>query len=331
MPQFFIDKANRVPIYLQLKDQIKYYISTGAITAREQLTPVKILARDLGINFQTVRKAYIELEREGLIQIKHGEGTFISFDHSGLNRTRLAGNTVAGSSGGILSELGSSIEDLLENFGKLGLDMSDARVVVDDAFLRIERRKKTPKILFAECNHFQIIEISKLLEKELGLAVEPVLLSKLGGKVATNVEEGRKINVVTTGFHVNEVRMCIGDLPIEVDVLITNLNPNTRRQLEAVGENGRFSFICRDRESAVLYKDLLKAELGFENMDLTCCTIYESAKVREALNSSDVVLASPPVFNEVREMAPARKAVYNVFERVDPMSLRVLKDRLMRS
>jgi hypothetical protein len=230
-----------------------------------------------------------------------------------------------------LIDLGSSIEDLLEEFRKVGVEMSDAKVAVEDAFLRIERRNRTPTILFAECNHFQITEISKLLEKEIGLAVEPILLNQLDGKLATYVDEGRDISVVTTGFHVNEVRVSIGDLPIEVEVLITNLNPHTRRQLEAIGENGRFSFICRDRESAVLYKDLLKAELGFDNMDLTCCTIYESAKVREALNSSDVVLASPPVFNEVREMAPSRKAVYNVFERVDPMSLKVLKDRFSRT
>ena len=67
MTQFFIDKDNKIPLYLQLKDQIKYFISTGAMTAKEQLPPVKILAKTLGINFLTVRKAYQELENEDII------------------------------------------------------------------------------------------------------------------------------------------------------------------------------------------------------------------------------------------------------------------------
>ncbi len=82
MAQFFLDKENKVPLYLQLKEQIKYYISTGSLGAREQLPPVKVLAKNLGINFQTVRKAYKELEDSGLINIKHGEGTFISLTNS---------------------------------------------------------------------------------------------------------------------------------------------------------------------------------------------------------------------------------------------------------
>ncbi len=59
--QFFIDKTNKVPLYLQLKDQIKYYISTGSLKMQEQLPPFKVLAKELGINFQTVRQAYQEL------------------------------------------------------------------------------------------------------------------------------------------------------------------------------------------------------------------------------------------------------------------------------
>ena len=52
---------NKVPLYLQLKDLIKYYISTGAIQADHQLPAVNALAKELGINFETVRKAYKEL------------------------------------------------------------------------------------------------------------------------------------------------------------------------------------------------------------------------------------------------------------------------------
>ena len=48
-------------------------------------------------------------------------------------------------------------------------------------------------------------------------------------------ENGRKINIVTTGFHVNEVREAVAGLPVQIDVLITNLNPQLVVKLADLG------------------------------------------------------------------------------------------------
>ena len=55
MIKWFIDRENKVPLYLQLKDLIKYYISTGAIQDNDQLPGVVTLAQELGVNFDTIR------------------------------------------------------------------------------------------------------------------------------------------------------------------------------------------------------------------------------------------------------------------------------------
>jgi hypothetical protein len=44
--------------------------------------------------------------------------------------------------------------------------------------------------------------------------------------------------------------------------------------------------------------------------------------------TADLLLVSPPVYEEVRKAAPSKLPVFNIFDRVDPMSLRVIKDRL---
>ncbi len=56
MVKRLIDKKSRIPPYLQLKDLLKYFISTGAIQENERLPGVMELAAELGINFETVRK-----------------------------------------------------------------------------------------------------------------------------------------------------------------------------------------------------------------------------------------------------------------------------------
>jgi GntR family transcriptional regulator len=67
-----------VPIYLQLMEQVKHAVETGALRAGEQLPGIRPLAEDLVINVNTVAKAYRELEREGVIELRHGAGAFVA-------------------------------------------------------------------------------------------------------------------------------------------------------------------------------------------------------------------------------------------------------------
>jgi GntR family transcriptional regulator len=67
-----------VPIYLQLIAQVKHAIETGVLRAGEQLPSIRPLAEELVINANTVAKAYRELEREGVIELRQGAGAFVA-------------------------------------------------------------------------------------------------------------------------------------------------------------------------------------------------------------------------------------------------------------
>jgi GntR family transcriptional regulator len=70
--------SSGVPIYLQLMEQVKHAIETGALRPGEQLPGIRPLAVELVINPNTVAKAYRELEHEGVIELRHGAGAFVS-------------------------------------------------------------------------------------------------------------------------------------------------------------------------------------------------------------------------------------------------------------
>jgi GntR family transcriptional regulator len=67
-----------LPIYLQLMEQVKHAIETGALRPGEQLPGIRPLAENLVINPNTVAKAYRELEHEGVIELRHGAGAFVA-------------------------------------------------------------------------------------------------------------------------------------------------------------------------------------------------------------------------------------------------------------
>ena len=70
--------SSGVPIYLQLMEQVKHSIETGALRPGEQLPGIRPLAEELVINPNTVAKAYRELEHEGIIELRHGAGAFVA-------------------------------------------------------------------------------------------------------------------------------------------------------------------------------------------------------------------------------------------------------------
>jgi GntR family transcriptional regulator len=70
--------SSGVPIYVQLMEQVKHAIETGALRPGEQLPGIRPLAEELVINPNTVAKVYRELEHEGVIELRHGAGAFVS-------------------------------------------------------------------------------------------------------------------------------------------------------------------------------------------------------------------------------------------------------------
>ena len=76
-----------VPIYHQLMEQVKHAIETGALRPGEQLPGIRPLAEELVINPNTVAKAYRELEHEGVIELRHGAGAFVSGQVRGKKAT----------------------------------------------------------------------------------------------------------------------------------------------------------------------------------------------------------------------------------------------------
>ena len=73
-----LNPSSGVPVYLQIIEQVKHAIATGTVNAGEQLPSVRQMAEHLLVNPNTVARAYRDLEQEGIIELKHGSGAFIS-------------------------------------------------------------------------------------------------------------------------------------------------------------------------------------------------------------------------------------------------------------
>jgi GntR family transcriptional regulator len=84
--QLHVSTGDGVPIYLQIANQVKHLVASGRLSAGEEIPAIRVLAQQLLVNPNTVARAYLELEREGVVIKRHGAGTYISDAGSPLAR-----------------------------------------------------------------------------------------------------------------------------------------------------------------------------------------------------------------------------------------------------
>jgi GntR family transcriptional regulator len=124
---FHLNHSSGRPIYLQLMDQIKHAIESGALRPGDQLPTIRTLGEELVINPNTVIRAYRDLQHEGVIELRHGSGAFISDAVVGRSKVIRKGQAV--------------MQAAIERLVSLGLTEEEMRRLVENA-LALQRTGK---------------------------------------------------------------------------------------------------------------------------------------------------------------------------------------------
>jgi GntR family transcriptional regulator len=75
-----ISQSDGRPMYLQIMEQIKQKVAVGEWAPGEEIPSIRIMAVALRVSVITVKRAYLELEREGVIVTQHGKGSIVATD-----------------------------------------------------------------------------------------------------------------------------------------------------------------------------------------------------------------------------------------------------------
>src|SRR5450432_1260551 len=78
MNGFVISQSDRRPMYLQIMEQVKQRVAVGDWAPGDEIPSIRQLAMDLRVSVITIKRAYLELEREGVIVTQEGKGSIIA-------------------------------------------------------------------------------------------------------------------------------------------------------------------------------------------------------------------------------------------------------------
>lgn len=108
-----ISQTDPRPMYLQIKEQIRHRIAVGDWSPGQEIPSIRTLAIGVRVSVITIKRAYLELEREGVIVTRQGKGSFVT-EQVGIGQD-LQGEELDGhlsAAAQIASQLGLSSEEL---------------------------------------------------------------------------------------------------------------------------------------------------------------------------------------------------------------------------
>jgi GntR family transcriptional regulator len=118
-------ESSGVPIYVQIRDQLQRAIGRGSLRPGEQLPTMRQLAVDLKVDLNTVRHAYDELERSGVIVILRARGTYVAEKPPPVDAARKA----------------RKVQDLAHQFIALATSSGINPADVANELLRVEKQR----------------------------------------------------------------------------------------------------------------------------------------------------------------------------------------------
>jgi GntR family transcriptional regulator len=127
---FKLNSSAGQALYLQVIQQIKHAVETGVLQPGVQLPGIRTLAEELVVSHNTIAKAYSELEHEGVLDLRHGSGAFVSAKRGAKSRAekvRLAQ---------------SRVSDLIESLQSEGLSAEEIHRLFDaELFYSTDKRR----------------------------------------------------------------------------------------------------------------------------------------------------------------------------------------------
>lgn len=114
-----LSNASGVPIYLQIKRQLKAAIIAGELAAGEKLPSIRFLAKELRVSVITTKRAYDDLEVEGFIHSVQGKGSYVSVQNKELIREEQ------------LRKVEASLISALQQARLVGLHIDDVHQILD--------------------------------------------------------------------------------------------------------------------------------------------------------------------------------------------------------
>ena len=237
MELYQINFVEGIPVYRQLVDRIRSNIKSGVMDNGLQLPTVRELSQQLGVALGTVKRAYDELAKEGLVQQVQGKGTFVSYrriDPDSRKERAMA-----------------AIDTMLNELEDLHFSLAETKIYLDLKLRERENIQENLKVALVECNMEVLAQVADQLRQIPGIDLFTYLLDDVRRYPFRLAEELDL--VITTMTHAEEVERLVA-APKKVARIALRLRPRYVSQIVKLDNASVVAVLC----GSLRYGELLR-------------------------------------------------------------------------
>jgi DNA-binding transcriptional regulator YhcF (GntR family) len=312
--QIVVDPQAPITINAQIASQVKLLIAMGELQPGEFLPKVIELAKDLGVNHNTVAAAYNDLVESGYLVTQRGKGTFVaqteaiqkSFSHQNLYNLLSQAFTAAVQFGFEPSEFGTA---------------AYAQAV------RLRSQKAAPlKLVFVEGLQYPA-DVYSAIRAEIGLPLSFLCWEDLEAPHSNPLKELWAADlVITTAQSLWKVIQVAAE---EQEVIAVEVKPDLQllTQISSLPRHARVLLVAQEKADSEVMKKMLEGT-GISHLNLQALAWESLQQNLQLLEQVDGVCASRTVEHYVRHSSPQPEKVIVFNFSLDSSNLSVLKARL---
>ena len=312
-----LDKKSGVPLYIQVRKQIRNEIKKGVLSVGTKMPTERELSQRLKVSRNTVSAAYNDLEQDGALKSYQGKGTFV------VEET------------GVLEK--QDIKNKILKFVDLGLEQAFETGMNPEEFLdlvtqRINEKKEIMEkieVIYIECN----IEQSRVFSKQLSsysnmnvIALTLTELKQMSEETKEKIEAAEFI--ITTFNHIIEVtNLTIG---LNKEILGVAITPDLQPivKIARYGNNTKFGFVCISKEFMIKIKMALD-KAGLSGIQIEYSNTTDNNELVDLVEKSDVMIVSPGRYKDVESVNTENKEIIKFLYSLDDGSVKALKSKII--
>jgi len=307
-----INRSEPMSIHNQLTEQLKYHIESGAWEPGKKLETVRVMAQALRINYNTVRMAYQELERQGYLVTEQGRGTFVAMDMP--HKPEAQQETLL-----------DLIDEALIKAKAMGISLEEF------ASTAYARAKLFPlgdpdvRLLFSECNQADMEYYANSMHQGTSVKPDTILVEDLRKR-----ERGffRQFDLIaTTLFHVAEIQELVGTERMVLGLMIEPDYLEVLSEIARLPNGARVGLICAEQKGAEAMERVLVG-VGATYPRFITAGISQPDKVEQVFRESDLIYVSRLALRQHHGSWPSEKPFRPYVDDLDDGALRLLRRQI---
>lgn len=312
--QIIVDSQAPITINAQIAEQIKLLIVIGELQSGAALPTVTRLARQLGVNHNTIAAVYNDLIESGYLVAQRGKGTFIA--HTQAVQNLLTHN-----------QFYNLLAQAYTAAAMVGLSSSEFSAAAYAQAVRLSQHSSIPlKLVFVE-GLLHIPDVYETLQSEIGLPLLSVYWEDLKAEQPKALSQLLAADlVITTGQHLWEVTQLAAP---EQEVIAIDVKPDLQllTQISSLPRSAKMLLVCQSEAGSEVMKRMLQ-QAGISHINFQAVSLEDLRQNHQLLSQVDLVCASRLVEDIVRQYSPEREKVMVFNFSIEPTNISVLKARI---